>query len=499
MTGRIDKRDDCPAGSPAAGAPATPAPSSPETAGGPRIGGHHTMAQLLRYAAPTIAMSIFTSLYGAVDGLFVSNFAGKTAFAAVNLAMPFIMVLSSVGFMLGSGGSALVARMLGRGDERRACGYFSLVVYVGAALGVLMSVVGAALMEPVCRALGATDDMIGTCVLYGRISMVSLSAFMLQYMFQSLFVTAGKPELGFRVTLVAGMANIVLDALFVGMLGWGVAGAAMATNVSEFIGGLFPLFYFARANASQLRLGRPCGGLRVVGNVVGNGSSEMVSVVAGSVVGMVYNWQLMNMFGENGVSAYGVIMYVGFIFVGIFEGYAVGVAPLMSYAYGAEDPREMRSLSRKGVAFMGVAGVAMLILSHLLVRPLSVLFVGYDQQLLELTQHAFVVYALAYLFMGLNVYGSSLFTALGNGKVSALTSFLRVLVFETGAVLLLPALVGGEGIWYSVCVAEVAALAVNAFFFLFLGDNYGYLHGEHRDRGVHRRGGRDGRGGRGRA
>ncbi len=437
---------------------------------------HFTFGRLLRYSLPPIGMMVFASIYGIVDGLFISNFAGKTAFAAVNLIMPFIMVLSTFGFMFGTGGSALIAKTMGEGDDRRAQGYFSLITYTCIGVGVVAAALGAIAMEPVARALGASDEMLGVCVLYGRLSMISLPSFMLQYMFQSLFITAGKPKMGFAVTLASGMTNIVLDALFVGGFGWGVTGAAVATNISEFVGGLVPLAYFARrGNTSLLRLGRPLGGIRAIGQVASNGVSEMVSSIAQSVVSMAYNWQLMRLLGEDGVSAYGVIAYAGFIFVAVFMGFNVGSAPLMSYNYGAHNKREMQSLAKKGVTFQAIAGAVMLVASHLLAQPLADVFVGYDQALRDLTMHAFFIYAFAFLLMGYSMYASSLFTALNNGKVSALISFLHTLVLECGAVLILPTLFGAEAIWYSIVVAEVISTAVSAALFVSMGRDYGYL------------------------
>ncbi len=439
------------------------------------LGRHRSMAGLIAYSLPAIAMMVFTSIYGIVDGFFISNFVGKTAFAAVNLILPVAFLLGSFGFMFGTGGSALIAKTLGEGDERRANGYFTLVVCVAAVVGVIAASLGAILMEPIARLLGASDDMLGTAVLYGRMNMISLPGYVLQYMFQALFMTAGKPRLGFAVTVLAGVLNMVLDALFVGVLHWGVVGAAAATNIAELTGGIVPLVYFMRRNASLLRLTRPAGGARVILKVAGNGSSEMVSSIATAVVSMVYNLQLMSLIGEDGVSAYGVIMYTWMVFSAVFLGYDTATAPLMSYSYGARDVREMQSLFRKGLAFMVGGGVLMLVLSHVLARPLSALFVGYDEGLLNLTTHAYRIYSFAYLLTGFNVFGSSLFTALNNGGVSAATSFLRTFVFEVGAVLLLPMLIGADGVWASIIVAEVAAAVLNAVLIVWLAPQYGYL------------------------
>lgn len=434
---------------------------------------HFGVRALLKYTAPSMVMMLFTSVYTIVDGLFVSNFAGKTAFAAVNLIMPFIMILGTVGFMVGTGGGALVAHARGAGDDERANRWFSLIIYFALAVGVILALVGLAVMEPVARALGASEDMLGPCVLYGRISMVSLPAFILQFAFQPLFSTAGKPNLGLAVTVVSGCANIVLDFVLVGLCGYGVAGAAGATVVSELVGGLGSLAYFLAPNSSALRLGRTRLEWAVIGRTCVNGSSEMMGNVALNVVGMLYNWQLMRLLGEDGVAAYGVMLYVGMAFGALLMGYSVGAAPLMSYQHGAGNDAEKRSLLHKGLAIVGVGGVAMCLAAQACAPVLASVFVGYDAELCALTLHAFRVYALSFALMGFSIYGSSLFTSLGNGLVSALISFARTLVFECGAVLLIPLVWGAEGIWFSVVVAECVSCCLVFACIAGLGRHYG--------------------------
>lgn len=438
---------------------------------------HFSVPMLLRFVAPSVAMMVFTSIYSVVDGLFVTNFVGKTAFAAVNLIMPFIMILGTLGFMMGAGGSALVAKTRGEGDDARANAYFSMIVYVTLGAGILLALVGFAFMEDVARLLGANGDMLPVCVLYGRISMLSLPLFMLQYTFQVLASTAGKPKVGLYATLASGISNMVLDFVFIAVLGWGVAGAAAATVIAEYVGGLSPLVYFARRNASSLKLGRPALDLRALGKTCANGSSEMMASIAMSVVSVVYNLQLMAFLGENGVAAYGVIMYAFMIFAAIFEGYCMGCAPLMSYQHGARNTSEMRSLLAKSIRVVAIGGIVMFALAELLAALLAQIFTGYDAGLFALTVHAFRVYAFALCFMGISMYGSSLFTALGNGLVSALIAFLRTLVFEVGAVLLLPLVMGADGIWYSVIVAELVSFALTIVLLFWLSPYYG-LRGE---------------------
>lgn len=434
---------------------------------------HFSVPMLLKFVAPSVAMMVFTSIYSVVDGLFVTNFVGKTAFAAVNLIMPFIMILGTLGFMMGAGGSALVAKTRGEGDDARANAYFSMIVHVTLGAGTLLALVGFAFMEDVARLLGANGDMLPVCVLYGRISMLSLPLFMLQYTFQVLASTAGKPKVGLYTTLASGISNMVLDFVFIAVLGWGVAGAAAATVIAEYVGGLAPLAYFARNNGSYLKLGRPALDLRALGKTCANGSSEMMASIAMSVVSVVYNLQLMAFLGEDGVAAYGVIMYAFMIFAAIFEGYCMGCAPLMSFQHGARNTKEMRSLLAKSLRVVTFGGIAMFALAELLAVPLARMFTGYDAGLFVLTVHAFRVYAFALFFMGVSMYGSSLFTALGNGLVSALIAFLRTLVFEVGAVLLLPLVMGADGIWYSVIVAELVSVVLTLVLLFWLSPYYG--------------------------
>ena len=436
---------------------------------------HFTMGDLVRFTLPTMGMMLFMSAYVMVDGFFVSNYCGATALAAVNFAYPIPMILGTVGFMLGTGGSAIVATTRGEGDDDRANRQFSLLVYAAIAAGAACAVVGAIVYEPLLRALGVQGPMLYDCLTYGYILVVCVPATVLQYLFQELLITAGKPNLAFGATVAAGVANIVLDAALIVGLDMGVAGAAIGTVAGEAIGGIIPLVYFARPNGSLLRLGRTRLDWRVLGKACVNGSSEMVSNVAMSVVSICYNVQLLAYLGEDGVAAYGVIMYVGMAFAALFMGFIIGSSPLMSFQHGARNTREMQSLFKKSIAFVAVSGVAMFALTRLLAAPLAQVFVGYDAGLLDLTVHAMLIYALALLLMGFNMYGSALFTALGNGLVSAIISFVRTLVFEIGAVFLLPLALGADGIWYSVSVAELAALVMTTGFTLYLAPSYGYL------------------------
>lgn len=436
---------------------------------------HFTYNKLLRFVFPSIVMMIFTSIYSVVDGLFVSNYVGKTALASINLILPFLMGLSALGFMIGTGGSAIVAKTLGEGNPKRANSYFSMLVYVTAIGGIILALLGMLLVPSVASLLGAEGELLANCILYGRINFISLPAFMLQNVFQSFFVTAEKPKLGLAVIITAGVTNMILDLLFVGILGFGLAGAAVATVCGEMIGGLFPVFYFSRKNSSLLRLGKAQFNGRILMQTCVNGSSELMTNLSSSIVNSLYNIQLMKFAGENGVAAYAAIMYVNFIFIAIFLGYSIGSAPIISYHYGAENHGELKNLYKKSLQLVGFWGILLFVLAQLLATPLAKLFVGYDSTLLAMTQTGFRIYSLVYLINGFNIFGSSFFTALSNGVVSAVISFLRTLVFQIGAVLILPIVFGGiNGIWSSVTVAELLTLCITITFFVRQRRKYHY-------------------------
>ena len=440
-----------------------------------RLSDHFSYSKLLRFTLPSICMMVFTSIYGVVDGLFVSNFAGKTPFAAVNLVMPFIMILGGMGFMIGTGGTALVSKLMGEGKKDEANSTFSMMVLFTLLLGIVLSAVGFLTMRPVSYFLGATDAMIDDCVLYGRIVTGFTFAFMLQNVFQSFFIAAEKPRLGLIVTVAAGVTNMVLDTLFIAVFDWGVAGAAIATGLSQCVGGVLPLIYFLRPNDSLLRMRPTSLRLRPILQACGNGSSELMSNISSSLVGMLYNFQLMHLIGEDGVSAYGVLMYVQFIFVAIFIGYSIGCAPVVSFHFGAQNHSELKSLLRKSTLLMASGGVLLTIAARLLAAPLARLFVGYDAGLFELTSHAFRLFSWSFLLAGFNIFASGFFTALNNGAISAAISFLRTLVFQTASVLILPLLLDVDGIWWAITVAEIFAFLISLMFLYLKRNKYHYL------------------------
>ncbi len=439
-----------------------------------QLSDHFNYGRLLRFCLPPIVMMVFTSIYSVVDGFFVSNFAGKTSFAAINLIYPFIAILGGVGFMLGAGGSALVAKTLGEGDSEKANRSFSLLVAATAVAGLVLSALGILFLRPIAQLLGARPDMIDDCVIYGRIILAANTAFMLQNLFQTFLTTAQKPHLGLAATVAAGVTNMTLDALFVGVFRWGVVGAAVATAMSQTVGGLLPFLYFLRPNDSLLHLVRPRFDAAVLWRSCSNGASELMSNISGPLVSMLYNFQLMRLAGENGVAAYGVLMYVGFIFVAIFIGYTIGTAPIISYHYGADNMGEVRGVLKKSLTVMAVTGVAMTALAWALAGPLALIFVGYDEALCAMTRHAFHIVAFHFLLSGLNIFTSSFFTALNNGAVSAAISFLRTLVFQMLSVLILPVFFQLEGVWWAWVCAEVCAAIVSVAFLAGKRKKYGY-------------------------
>ena len=440
-----------------------------------QLSDHFTYRRLIRFVIPSVAMMILTSIYRVVDGLFVSNFVGKTAFAAVNLVIPFTLVLGAFGFMLGTGGTALVAKTLGEGKQEEANRIFSMLIYFAIGLGLVLTMLGIAALKKILLKMGADDAMLGCGMIYGRLVLLGIPFYMLQNMFQNFLIAAEKPQLGLIVTIAAGVTNMVLDALFIAVLGWGVAGAAVATALGQCVGGLIPFVYFARKNSSRLALVKT----KLLGGALlrtcTNGASELVSNISMSSVGMLYNAQLMKVAGENGVAAYGVILYVNFIFIAIYLGYAYGSAPIVAFNYGAGKKAELQNVLKKSLKLLLGTGIVLLSTGVLFAGVLSGLFVGYDAQLYAMTVRGLRFYAVSFLLSGFNIFGSSFFTALNNGMVSAAISFLRTVVFEVAAVLILPLFFGLDGVWCAITVAELASILITIGAFSALRRRYQYL------------------------
>lgn len=439
-----------------------------------QLSDHFTYKRLLRFVISPVLMMICTSLYSIVDGFFVSNYVGKTPFAAVNLIMPILMGLGTIGFMLGTGGSAIVSKTLGEGKKELANEYFSMLIWVAGIAAVVMSAIGFIFIRPLARGLGAQGELLENCVIYGRISFAATPAFVLQNVFQNFFVAAEKPSLSLRISVLSGLTNVFLDYLFIAVFHWEIAGAAAATAVGQIIGGIIPIFYFIRKNDSLLRLKKCRFHKNILWKVCANGSSEMVTNLSASVVNILYNFQLMKAAGENGIAAYGIIMYVNFVFMAIFIGYSIGAAPIVSYHYGAANHAELRNLFCKSTIFIVGTGVVLTLIAETSAAPLVRIFANYDVEMFEMTLHGFRLYAIAFLIMGINVWGSAFFTALNNGVISAVISFLRTLIFQIAAVLILPIFLGINGIWLSIVVAEILAAMVTIGYMVKYRKKYKY-------------------------
>lgn len=439
-----------------------------------QLSDHFNYRRLIRFTLPTIVMMIFTSIYGIVDGIFVKSFAGKTPFTAINFIFPVLNILGTIGYMFGAGGSALISKTLGEGDREQANRLFSLFTYLSAVIGLVLGVLGIFFIRPVAVLLGAEGQMLNDCVSYAQILLISMPAWILQYEFQTFFVTAEKPNLGFLVTVCAGVANMVFDAFFIAVLKWGLVGAAIATTISQIFGGVIPIFYFARKNTSLLHLGKTSFDGKAILKALTNGSSEFVSGVSGSFVGILYNAQLLKYAGENGLAAYGVLMYTNMIFYSIFFGFSNGISPVVGYHHGAQNHYELKNLRKRCINVLLIISVSMFMLAEVLAIPLSWIFARSDPELMEMTIRGFRLFSFSFLLTGIGAFGSSFFTALNNGAVSAIISTMRTLIFETSCVFIFAHLWQYDGILLSTTASEFLSALVTISFLIGLRKKYGY-------------------------
>ena len=439
-----------------------------------QLSDHFSYGRLIKFVIPSVVMLIFTSIYGVVDGLFVSNFVGKIPLAAVNIIFPLMMILGGFGFMLGTGGTAIVAKTMGMGDSKKANEYFTFIILFTAVVGVILATLAIIFVRPIAMLFGAKGEMLEYAVRYGRIVLIGMPFFMLQNSFQNFFITAERPKLGLAVTVAAGVTNMVLDALLIAVFKLGIEGAALATALSQFVGAFIPIIYFTSKNSSTLGFCKTRGYWKMLLDACINGSSELMSNISSSVVTILYNLKLLRFAGDNGVAAYGAIMYVAFIFIAIFIGFVIGASPIVSFHYGAENTEELKSLRKKSTNLVFIAGGAMVVIALALSIPLCKLFVGYDDVLYKITLRGFIIYAFSYLMTGFNIFGSSFFTALNNGVVSAIISFLRTLVFQVLAILILPEILHLDGVWLSIIVAEALSSGVTVAFLVAKRKQYNY-------------------------
>lgn len=440
-----------------------------------QLSDHFTYSRLLRFTLPSICMMIFTSIYGMVDGFFISNIVGKTAFASVNLIIPFLQIIGGVGAMLGVGGSALVAKTLGEGDIPKARRYFTMMMYLMLGTSIFFTVVGIAVLRPVAYLFGATEAMIGDVMTYGTICLLFNTALQAQYTFQSYLIVAEKPKLALGVVIAAGVSNMILDYVLMAVIPMGIAGAAFATGLSQCVAGVIPFLWFlSKKNKSALRFTKTNFELKPMLLACGNGASEMMSSVSASITGILYNLQLMKYAGEDGVAAYGVVMYAAFVFLGVFNGYSQGSSPIMGYHYGAQNFKEMKNVLKRSLIMLGSAAAVLTALAMMLARPIASVFVGYDAELLDMTARAFMICATPFLVMWFNMYTSCFFTALNDGAVSAAISFMRALVLPVICIIVMPLIWELDGVWYSLAGSEILGVFVSLAFLLGKRKKYHY-------------------------
>ena len=435
---------------------------------------HYTYKKIIRYTVPPIIMMIFTSLYSVVDGLFLSNCAGKQAFSAVSFIMPYLMMFNSTGFMLGTGSSALIAKKMGEKKYKSANEIFTTVVVVSIFSGVILSFIGLIFLTPVASMQGAKGELLNNCLKYGRIYLLGVPACIIQFEFEALYSTSGKSKLGLYSTIISGLTNVILDALFLYVFSWNIKGAAAATIISQYVGGIIPIIYYSRKNKSNLRLVKCKLRFRDMIKVCTNGSSEMVNNISISVVSLMYNIQLLKYAGDDGIAAFGIMMYVNFLFTAVFWGYVSGISPIISFNYGAKNSKELHSLLKKSIVILTLTSISMFMSSVFLATPVTKIFVNYDAQLLAMTIKGFYLFSFSFLFSGMSIFSSSFFTSLNNGFISAVISFSRVFLFQIPAVLILPLILGLDGIWLSVVIAELLTVAAGTGLILKYRKKYNY-------------------------
>ncbi len=439
-----------------------------------KLSDHFSYPRLFRFTLPSICMMLFTSVYLVIDGYFVSNFIGKTALAAVNMIYPVIMIIGSIGFMLGTGGSALVAKTMGEGDDEKAKRLFTLIYLTSIVIGTILTLPSFIFLDKIAYFLGARGELLENSITYGRILLSTVVLFVVQMESQIFFITAEKPKLGLIMTVLSCGTNIVLDGVFCAILHLGVPGAAAATAVSQAIGGTIPLLYFTFKRKGRLYFTKTYFDKKALLKSASNGLSELLSNTSAAIIGMLFNAQLLRYVGENGVAAYSVLMYVSMVFVAIFIGFSGGISPVVSYNYGAENEKELKSITKKLITLIVLSSVLMLIFSFLMASPLSRLFVGYDKELYDMTVRGFYIYSLSFIFAGISIFSSSFFTALNNGFVSAVISFLRTFVLQFIFVIILPPILGIDGIWLSIVLAEMIAFFISLFYLITKKKVYHY-------------------------
>lgn len=429
---------------------------------------------LLRFALPTMVMMIFMSLYSIVDGIFISRLLGTNALSAANIVYPVISIVFAVGIMLSTGGSALIAKKLGEGKEREAREDFSFLTLVSFLFGIAILLIGNIFIEPIVRALGSTDALLPYCVDYLSVSLLLAPAAMLQMMFQTFFVTAGKPLIGLMLTISGGVANMILDYLFMGPFNMGISGAALATGIGELIPAVIGLFYFLFTRHS-LYLTKPVVRFQVLKESCFNGSSEMVTNLSTAVVTYLFNITMLKFLGEPGVAAITIVLYGQFLFNALYMGFSMGVAPVISYNHGSQNLPLLKRIFKICIGFISISSILITIMALVSSPVIVEIFTPIGSATYDIAKTGFFLFSINYIFAGINIYSSSMFTAFSDGKVSALISFVRTFVLIVLNILLLPYLIGVNGVWLAVPVAEFMTLFLSVYLFYKKRDVYHYL------------------------
>ncbi len=433
-----------------------------------------TLTSLLKFALPTTIMMVVLSIYTLVDGVFVSNFVGELAFSAINIIFPFISLIFALGIMAATGGNALVANNLGQGDDEKARENFTLIVIFATGLGLLLMMVGIVFNKEIARLLGATPLIEE----YARDYLSTLAPFIPLAIWmgfsQILFVTIGKPTLGLIATLVGGITNIIFDYLFIVVMNMGIKGAALGTGLGYSLPGLFFIYYFLFHRKNSLYFVKPRWRARVLLKTFTNGSSEFVANLATSITTFMFNLIILDLAGEQGVAAIGIILYAQFLLMSAFLGYAQGVAPIFSYAYGARDHLQLKKVFSISIRVIILFSLAIASFSYFASSSIVGIFVERQSQVFSLAKNGFSVFSLSFLFMGVNIFSSSLFTAFSNGKISASISFLRTLVFILGYLLFLPRFLGLPGVWLAIPLAEFTTMFFSISYLTIQRKKYHY-------------------------
>ncbi len=434
-----------------------------------------SLASLLLFAAPNIIMMIVLSMYIIVDGMFVARFIGTTALSAINMFYPAICFEMALGIMIATGGSAIAAKKLGEGKQKEAQNNLSFLMVVEGSFGIVIAVVGNLFTAEIVSFLGASAAQAPLSITYAKIIFSFAPAFFLQTAFQTFFVTAGKPALGLIVTILGGVANILLDYIFMAPLRLGVTGAAIATGIGYCIPAMVGVIFFLKAKTNPFHFVRPRFDGKVLLQACANGSSEMVTNLSNAVTTFLFNFTLLQFYGEDGVASITIILYFQYLFTALYFGYSNGIAPIISYKYGNDDRKQLQALFKNSVLFLIISSIAANVLLHFTISKLLTIFTAENSPVYQITLHGFSIYSMAFMIMGLGIFSSAMFTAFSDGITSAIISFSRTFLFIVGAILLLPAILGERGVWLAVPIAEAFGFLISILYLIGKKQKFHYI------------------------